>query len=119
MSSPSSSPSAASCSPDGHFDPQAPFTGSDGLEYECLADKILDRPKNCWRNARIAEWRREGTPEADIRAWVRAYDGTDPRFDNALRYHAAVRRVAETRHAARAGAARDLQAAFDPFHAAD
>jgi len=56
------------------FDPQAPFTGSDGLVYACVADKILAQPFGCWRNENILHARRQGVEEKLVRRWLEAYD---------------------------------------------
>lgn len=117
--SPSSSPSAASPTPDGRFDPQAPLIGSDGLEYACFADRILNEPVDNYRNRRIQALIDAGTARKVIDEWVGFYDGSDSRFSGVLRAHSASRRVAYPRHAARAGAAGDLQAPTDSVHAAD
>lgn len=57
------------------FDPQAPFIASDGLEYGCVADKILNHPLDTWRNREVQQRRVRHEPEARIRAWIKLYDG--------------------------------------------
>lgn len=61
------------------FDPEKPFIASDGLEYLCVADKILGEPIKSWRNLRIQEERSKGASEEAIREWIKFYDGDDPR----------------------------------------
>jgi len=56
------------------IDPQVPFVGSDGLEYFCLADKILGKHVNSWRNREIISRRKAGHSESSIRNWLKAYD---------------------------------------------
>jgi hypothetical protein len=57
------------------FDPQAPFIGSAGLEYACVADKILDKPANSRRNQIVEAARKAGgyTDEETYR-WAKVYD---------------------------------------------
>lgn len=38
------------------FDPQAPFIGSDGVEYACLADKILGKPRASYFNQQVKRY---------------------------------------------------------------
>lgn len=38
------------------FDPQAPFIGSDGVEYACLADKILNKPRASYFNQQVERY---------------------------------------------------------------
>jgi hypothetical protein len=57
------------------FDPQAPFIGSDGVEYACLADKLIDKPRESYFNHQIERYRSElidGEPcYAAREAWFR------------------------------------------------
>lgn len=60
------------------FDPKAPFIGSDGLEYEDFAARLVGKPADCWRNAHIEDLRSRGVAEEHVQAWIKAYDGDDP-----------------------------------------
>ena len=70
-------PSTLSASPTSEvFDPQAPCIGSDGLEYEDFAQRILGIPRVCFRNEQIRRYREEGNPkqtEIDIARFKRLY----------------------------------------------
>jgi len=56
------------------FDPQAPLIASDGLEYACFADRLLDRPVPNWRNSKIKLLRSQAIPEKEIRRYYEAFD---------------------------------------------
>lgn len=45
-----------------------------GLEYDGIAARILDEPKNSTRNLKIRELRAQGYPEAGIKAYWQAFD---------------------------------------------
>ena len=100
------------------FDPQKPFIASDGLEYACAADKLLDTPIDNWRNRRIQAERAHGASEKAIRDWVRLYDGDDPSHAT-LTSLATIAAVARYSHQPRADGAGPGQAPADPVHPAD
>ena len=47
---------------------------SDGLEYENLAQRLLGKPKDTWRNQQIKALRQSFYKEAEVRAYYEAYD---------------------------------------------
>lgn len=60
------------------FNPSAPYTGPDGLEYGDFADFLCQTPIKNWRNEHIIAHRAAGRSEEAIREWIKGWDGEDP-----------------------------------------
>jgi hypothetical protein len=63
------------------FDPQKPFIGSDGLEYACVADKILGQPRRSYYNEQITRYQEPDREE--FRRKYLAYRES-PQYDDRL-----------------------------------
>jgi hypothetical protein len=61
-----------------------PFIAEDGLEYDDFAAFLCGQPQDTWRNQRIQEHRKAGRSEQALRAWIKGYDGDDPRTTGEL-----------------------------------